>query len=844
MNAYQVHYTSCRKGISGHSGFQVRTHSQELNAADLAEVEARSGYHPPLDAPPAPTEEELGRSFPIALRSYRLPGGAPALTRVVYTGKDYSGRWGNFFAHTLVLDPAASATELGWPIDFFDWPGWVGRLAPEEDTEATPASLPGLEMSKIDKAPSFVWAELGRFLGEKAEREARLAALGQALLLGLAGKRPVVIKASPLDLPYWVACLQKLLPPAMVWDLAISTYEDDPRQSAQITGTSGQTYFSFEDSELRFRIYGFDLPGGACSDVEPIGRYATTTAAWLARRPEQLERYYRWLQALKKIEVAELEPSLDLFRLLDGEDRALDWATAELLEFAARFTPRALWLERFLEAFTRLGKLQALTAEVAFFEFLSERAAALDPALVAKVLDSWLRRAATGWLGQAGGIEAFDLFWTTLKEDEPALFTSAAKRWLGGEWSWLPAAASGAPKEALVPFLLALGTAAGRRLIWRETRVEPIFKKVAAEPGGQEKLLAQAGRDPNDLLDLLDLFGRGGGEADRRLGRTLGAVMASWPEASAVREALEKTEAWEVLFGEWLGRVDACADAAGRAKALASYEQKELLRLPRFKARALPWIRWAVFSQSSQKEQVAAIGQWFGDGSLREFPPDLFRQCLEAGQRALPLEPADVGLDELARRIVESAKERKLRFAPDRARLRLALHSAAAASLGKRQLDEVIAAFEGLPEEETRRCLELLLIKLLPATDRETHDKVLSALEQGVALPLGVAAYGQALRQLDAESSFRIARFWIQAKELTGFRKKVGELAEDTLVAWLATHPAHLAEAEEKFPRLRDAQPTWERWLKRIGKKRRNPLVRVRGWCNGWIGKLPFTGRR
>lgn len=843
MNTYQVHYTSCRKGVSGHSGFQVRSHSKELAPTDLAEIEARSGYRPPLDAPAAPSEEELGGSFPVALRSYRLPGGAVALTRVAYSGRDYSGRWGNFFAHTLVLDPSVAPAELGWPIDYFDWPGWLSRLAAEEDTEVAPPPLPGLDITQIEKAPSFVWAELGNFIREDASRETRLAAMAQALLTGVAGKRPVVIKAAVFDLPYWIGCLQKLLPPCLVWDLTLSTYEDDPRQSAQITGTCGQTYFSFEESELRFRVYGFDLVGGATSDVGPVGRYAATTAGWLARRPEQLERYHQWLQALRKVELAHLEPSLDLFRLLGGEDEALDWATAELLEYTARFTPRAPWLERFLEAFLRLGKLRTLTAEASLFEFLLDRASTLDPVLTTRVLDSWLQRATRGWVAEPGGPEAFDLFWSTLKEGAPALFASAAKRWSGG-WAWLTPAAGIPSGERLVPFLLAVGTAAGRRRIWREAALESLFKRAAAMPGGEEKLLTLSGRDGRDLLDLLDFLGRGDSETDRRLGRILGTVLVGWPEAPEVRAVLETAEAWEILFGEWLGRVDACADGASRARALASYEQKELSRLPRFKARALPWIRWAVFSQSSQNEQIAAIRQWFGDGSLREFPPDLLRQCLEAGQKALPLDSGGSALDELARQIVEITKERKLFFAPDRARLRLALGSAPAASLGKRQLDEIVAALEGLPEDETRGFLTLLLVKLLPATDRESHDKVLSALEQVAPGQLPAQVYEQALRQLDSESSLKMARYWVQAKDLTSSRKRIGELAEDTLVGWLAAHPAQLAEAEEKFPRLRDAGPNWERWLERIGKKRRNPLVRVRGWCNGLLAKLPFTNRR
>ncbi len=71
-------------------------------------------------------------------------------------------------------------------------------------------------------------------------------------------------------------------------------------------------------------------------------------------------------------------------------------------------------------------------------------------------------------------------------------------------------------------------------------------------------------------------------------------------------------------------------------------------------------------------------------------------------------------------------------------------------------------------------------------------------------------AYSDALGELDDEVLFKMARFWLQNPSAGGLRGKIGERAEDTLVNWLAAHPAHLAEAEARFPRLRDAQPTWE----------------------------------
>ena len=81
MKALQLHYTSCRRGQSGNAGFQTRSLTPGISADEQREIERRGIYRPPRDAAPEPSAEEIGSTFPRALRCYRLESGRQALTR-------------------------------------------------------------------------------------------------------------------------------------------------------------------------------------------------------------------------------------------------------------------------------------------------------------------------------------------------------------------------------------------------------------------------------------------------------------------------------------------------------------------------------------------------------------------------------------------------------------------------------------------------------------------------------------------------------------------------------------------------------------------------------------------
>lgn len=115
MAIEQHWYTSCPRGhgLENMAGFQVKARSSGITPAiDNVIREFCQKYEGPTSAN-KPESEELKsgnvsektlQKFPVALHYYRVDQGDTfALTRVQYVGRDYSHRYGNHFAHTLVF---------------------------------------------------------------------------------------------------------------------------------------------------------------------------------------------------------------------------------------------------------------------------------------------------------------------------------------------------------------------------------------------------------------------------------------------------------------------------------------------------------------------------------------------------------------------------------------------------------------------------------------------------------------------------------------------------------------------------------------------------------------------
>ncbi|MET8008062.1 hypothetical protein [Nonomuraea glycinis] len=228
--AWQLHYTSAATGPSGRAGFQVVADSPGLPAGPAAEVTPFLTYRPPPGTPTAPTLEQI-RAMPVAL-SYAPAGDRHALVRCVYLGQDYSGRYGNFLGHALVL---ADGDLVGLrPIEFW-------RAALWADAPADPGTeLP--ELTELTPGTALDPESLGRWLGSGGQAAyQRLGTLLDLVRRNLVQGygRLVLVGADGEEIVRWIAVISYSLPWEAVTRLSFVTYSGDPAATTQlIVGTT------------------------------------------------------------------------------------------------------------------------------------------------------------------------------------------------------------------------------------------------------------------------------------------------------------------------------------------------------------------------------------------------------------------------------------------------------------------------------------------------------------------------------------------------------------------------------------------------------------------------------
>jgi len=261
MAVLQHYYTSFVNKETGSAGFQVKAMSPGISPDTQLIISRLIAYRIP------PTLNEYAIEIhPIALRYYYKDPHESILLCSQSNGNDENGRPGNFFAHTLVLEPDIFTTVP--PILYWRSPMWQTK-DPGNRTQLAP-------LPRFDEDPWLDIEKVWEFLAQNPRKQ-QFYKIMSAVVHSSATQRRIVIIDDANNVALWIAAVSCMLPPAYRPLLSFATYHHDPYQAQfMITGTTSDSSFRATPEEyMSFFILNTD--SGRMSEVED-SPYARITA--------------------------------------------------------------------------------------------------------------------------------------------------------------------------------------------------------------------------------------------------------------------------------------------------------------------------------------------------------------------------------------------------------------------------------------------------------------------------------------------------------------------------------------------------------------------------------------
>lgn len=246
----QLFYTSCKKGLSSGMGFQTYSMSKSITDEEREEIEGYCVYIPPDNLPTQPTDEEIGKLFPIAFSSFRLESGKYCVCHSQYTGKDYSGRYGNYFCHILISDKPWCF----YPIELYGSTIFRNRLTAEEENALEIEYLPELEEIPVGNIITF--NTISNFFKENiVDKRKNFIKIMDALIGYNKNKKRIVFSSCKDSIPFWIGAVQMAFPKKLAQGFSFTTYCYNPEDVGYIVCAldSEGSRFNFRDSQKLFK---------------------------------------------------------------------------------------------------------------------------------------------------------------------------------------------------------------------------------------------------------------------------------------------------------------------------------------------------------------------------------------------------------------------------------------------------------------------------------------------------------------------------------------------------------------------------------------------------------------
>lgn len=257
MAVKQLFYTSCKKGLSSGMGFQTYSMSEGISDEERKEIESYCVYIPPDTLPTQPSDKEIEELFPIAFSSFKLKNGKRCICSAKYIGKDYSGRYGNYFCHVLISDKAWSF----YPIELYGSIVFRNSLTCEEENASEIEYLPELDEIPLGNLINF--DSIGDFLKETGcgKRRKGFTELMNCCIGFSSSRKKIVLCDYKDNIPYWIGSVQMSLPKKLAQEFSFTTYCYNPEDVPYMlcAADNNGRKFNFKDSQklYKYNIFHF-----------------------------------------------------------------------------------------------------------------------------------------------------------------------------------------------------------------------------------------------------------------------------------------------------------------------------------------------------------------------------------------------------------------------------------------------------------------------------------------------------------------------------------------------------------------------------------------------------------
>ena len=319
----QLYYTSCRKGLSSGSGFQTFSMSEGISNEERLEIEHYGLYVAPFDMPSQPSKEEVATMFPASFSFFRLRTGRFGVAQSKYVGKDYSGRFGNYFVHALILDdglfPFHPIRLVGSSI-FRD-----GLTEQEMNAPRTPGPLPPLGIDDLALDGNLDQNNVREFV-QNNNRGEIIEKIVAATLAFETSHRPLIFCDSWKNIPCWIGAIQMAFPVNMAHGITFNTYTADPETCNTLVCATSRTGSRFDFSEYQrdFQYYIFDFVEDSFSVVEEKSKYGLMVSKGYSVSADYLTAFHEFIEKFEFREInREIDAAYGLFEITHAGLKAL-----------------------------------------------------------------------------------------------------------------------------------------------------------------------------------------------------------------------------------------------------------------------------------------------------------------------------------------------------------------------------------------------------------------------------------------------------------------------------------------------------------------------------------------